>query len=264
MIFPAYEVAIKIAIALGVGLLVGFERAWAHKETGVRTFSITALLGTPTAIVSIQFAVVSLIGVSVLIGYINGRCLLVERSLETTTSVALIVTFVLSVLIGQGHLFTPVASATLITMLLPGYGRPVGRFLRQRLNTGFLVVGHRDHPRLANLAAQQSFVENLYFLINMQYRHHLGLELRVPPLHIVSNLMRSKFSLHQDLMQLGAAHLLQFRVPRRPGLLPQVCGQQTVRPQLLGIAQLRGLLTGTVLHLCNRRIRNPTRLARTW
>jgi hypothetical protein len=41
---------------------------------------------------------------------------------------------------------------------------------------------------LANLAAQQSFVENLYFLINMQYRRHLGLELRVLSLHIVSNL----------------------------------------------------------------------------
>jgi hypothetical protein len=39
--------------------------------------------------------------------------------------------------------------------------------------------------------------------------------------------MRSKFSLHQDLMQLGAAHLLQFRVPRRAclpalGLMPGI------------------------------------------
>src|SRR5271157_2533006 len=114
--------------------------------------------------------------------------------------------------------------------MLPGHWRPVGRFLSQRLNAGFLVVGHRDHPRLANLASQQSFIENLYFLVDMQYRRHLGLELRVPSLHIVTNLMRPKFSLRQDLMQLGAAHPLQFRVPRRPGLLPQVCGQQTVGP----------------------------------
>ena len=34
-----------------------------------------------------------------------------------TTSVALIVTFILGVLVGQGHLFTPVASAILMTML---------------------------------------------------------------------------------------------------------------------------------------------------
>ena len=32
------------------------------------------------------------------------------------------------------------------------------------------------------------------------------------------------------LMQLGAAHLLQFRIPRRPCLPAQVCGQQSVRP----------------------------------
>src|ERR1022692_3705515 len=74
--------------------------------------------------------------------------------------------------------------------MLSGYGRPVGRFLGQGLNPGFLVVGHRDCPRLAYLAAQQSLIENLYFLINMQYRRHLGLELRVPSLHIVTNLMR--------------------------------------------------------------------------
>jgi len=118
MIFSPFEVAIKIAIALGIGLLVGFERTWAHKETGVRTFAITALLGALTALVSNQFAVVCLAGVFVLIAYINGRSLLVERSLEMTTSVALIVTFVLGVLVGQGHLFTPVASAILMTMLL--------------------------------------------------------------------------------------------------------------------------------------------------
>jgi uncharacterized membrane protein YhiD involved in acid resistance len=66
MIFPPYEVAIKTALALGVGLLVGFERAWAHKEVGVRTFSITALLGTLAALASGQFAVVGLAGVFVL------------------------------------------------------------------------------------------------------------------------------------------------------------------------------------------------------
>jgi uncharacterized membrane protein (DUF4010 family) len=117
MFLPS-EIALKIAIALGVGLLVGFERAWAHKDVGVRTFSITALLGMLAALVSNQFAVVGLAGVVVLIAYINTRSLLVERSLEMTTSVALIVTFVMGVLVGQGHLFTPVASAILMTMLL--------------------------------------------------------------------------------------------------------------------------------------------------
>jgi uncharacterized membrane protein (DUF4010 family) len=42
----------------------------------------------------------------------------VDRSLESTTSAALLVIFVLGALIGEGHLFTPVAAAILMTMLL--------------------------------------------------------------------------------------------------------------------------------------------------
>ncbi len=63
MIFPPSEIAMKVSIALGIGLLVGFERAWAHKEVGVRTFSITALPGMLAALVSTQFAIVGLAGV---------------------------------------------------------------------------------------------------------------------------------------------------------------------------------------------------------
>jgi uncharacterized membrane protein (DUF4010 family) len=118
MIFPPSVIAMKVSIALGIGLLVGFERAWAHKEVGVRTFSITALLGMLAALVSTQFAIVGLAGVFVLVACINARSLLAERSVEMTTSVALVVTFICGVLVGQGHLFTPVASAIIMTMLL--------------------------------------------------------------------------------------------------------------------------------------------------
>jgi uncharacterized membrane protein (DUF4010 family) len=118
MIFQPFEVAIKIAIALGIGLLVGLEREWSQKDVGVRTFSITALLGCLSVLISIQLAAISMVGVLVLVAYMNGRSLLVDRSLEMTTSVALIVTFILGVLAGLGHLFTPIASAILMTMLL--------------------------------------------------------------------------------------------------------------------------------------------------
>jgi uncharacterized membrane protein (DUF4010 family) len=118
MIFPPFEVAIKIAIALGIGLLVGLEREWSQKDVGVRTFSITALLGCLSVLVSLQLAAICLGGIIVLVAFLNGRSLLADRSLEMTTSVALIVTFLLGVLAGQGHLFTPTASAILMTMLL--------------------------------------------------------------------------------------------------------------------------------------------------
>jgi uncharacterized membrane protein YhiD involved in acid resistance len=95
MIFPPFEVAIKIAIALGIGLLVGLERQWSQKDVGVRTFSITALLGCLSVLVSTQLAAICLAGVIVLVAFMNGRSLLVDRSLEMTTSVALIVTSLL-------------------------------------------------------------------------------------------------------------------------------------------------------------------------
>jgi uncharacterized membrane protein YhiD involved in acid resistance len=42
--FPAVEIAVKAAVALALGLLVGFEREWSNKDIGVRTFAMTALL----------------------------------------------------------------------------------------------------------------------------------------------------------------------------------------------------------------------------
>jgi uncharacterized membrane protein (DUF4010 family) len=118
MILPPLDVATKLAIAIGIGLLVGLEREWSHKDVGVRTFAITALFGTLSALVSVQLALLSSVGIFILLAFMNGRSLLVDRSLEMTTSVALLVTYVLGVLVGQGHLFTPVASAIVMTMLL--------------------------------------------------------------------------------------------------------------------------------------------------
>lgn len=109
---------LNIAIALGIGLLVGLEREWPQKDLGVRTFSIAALLDCLAAIISLQLASICLIGVLILVVFINARSLLIDRSLEITTSAASIVTFVLGVLAGQGHLFTPTASAIVMIMLL--------------------------------------------------------------------------------------------------------------------------------------------------
>jgi uncharacterized membrane protein (DUF4010 family) len=118
MIFPPLEVATKLAIAIGIGLLVGLEREWSHKDLGVRTFTITALFGVLAVLVSPQTALLGTVGVFVLIVFMNARSLLADRSLEITTSAALLVTYILGVLVGQGHFFTPVSSAIIMTMLL--------------------------------------------------------------------------------------------------------------------------------------------------
>jgi uncharacterized membrane protein (DUF4010 family) len=116
--FPPSEVAAKIAVSLGIGLLVGIEREWSNKDLGARTFALTALLGTLAVLLAPEMTVVSFAGVLLIIGFANARSLLVDRSLEATTSAALLVVFVLGALAGQGHLFTPVAAAILMTMLL--------------------------------------------------------------------------------------------------------------------------------------------------
>jgi uncharacterized membrane protein (DUF4010 family) len=116
--FPPLDVAAKIGVSLGIGLLAGLEREWAHKDLGVRTFGISALLGMVSSLASLPFALISMVGVLVVIAYVNWRTMLAERALEATTSIALLVTFVLGVLVGQGHLFTPIASAVVLTALL--------------------------------------------------------------------------------------------------------------------------------------------------
>lgn len=116
--FPPDAVAIKIAFALAIGMLVGFERESANKDVGTRTFGLTALLGATSVLVSPAYGLASLIAVIVLAALLNLRSILVSRSLEITTSTALLVTFTLGALVGYGHRFTPVAAAILMTLLL--------------------------------------------------------------------------------------------------------------------------------------------------
>ena len=116
--FPTSEVAAKIGVSLGIGLLVGIEREWSNKDLGARTFALTALLGTVSALFGPSMAIMSFVGVFLIVGFANARSLVVDRSLEATTSAALLCIFVLGVLAGQGHLFTPVTAAILMTMLL--------------------------------------------------------------------------------------------------------------------------------------------------
>jgi hypothetical protein len=89
--FPPSEVAAKLAVSLGIGLLVGIEREWSNKDLGARTFALTALLGTVAALFAPSMAIVSIVGVFLIVIFANARSLLLDRSLEATTSAALLV-----------------------------------------------------------------------------------------------------------------------------------------------------------------------------
>ncbi|MCS6963600.1 MgtC/SapB family protein [Thermoflexus sp.] len=107
-----------IGVSLGIGLLIGMEREWAHKDMGLRTFALAALAGClawlihPVAAFLVLGAAISLVSI------LNIRSLLVDRSLEMTTSVALLVTLLLGMVVAQGYALAAAATAVLVTMLL--------------------------------------------------------------------------------------------------------------------------------------------------
>jgi uncharacterized membrane protein (DUF4010 family) len=116
--FPATPIALKMAVAIGIGMLAGMEREWSNKDVGIRTFAIVALLGMLATLIGQSMAIAALIGVFLLVIAMNTRSVLNDRSLEMTTSAALMLNYLLGVLVGLGHIFTPVAGAIVMTMLL--------------------------------------------------------------------------------------------------------------------------------------------------
>ena len=116
--FPVSPIALRMAVAIGIGMLVGMEREWSNKDVGIRTFALVALLGMLASLLSPSTAIAALIGVFLLVAAMNTRSILNDRSLEVTTSAALMVNYLLGVLVGLGHIFTPVAGAIVMTMLL--------------------------------------------------------------------------------------------------------------------------------------------------
>ena len=165
--FAYVDAASKIALAVAVGLLVGLEREWAQKAVGVRTFAIIALLGTLTYLVAPQLQIAALCGTFLLVILLNVHHLLkswqfptadtsapakaaresayaIDRDapLEITTSAALLVTLMLGALIGQGHYFTAITSAIVMTMLLAwkeGLSRFAGGLQPEEIRSAVLL-----------------------------------------------------------------------------------------------------------------------------
>lgn len=116
--FPAVDISIKLAISIGIGMLVGLEREWSQKDLGSRTFAIAAMAGTLSVLASPSVSYITFAGVLLIVAMAAVRNLREGKAIESTTSAAVIVTFVLGVLVGQGHHYTPVAAAVVMTMLL--------------------------------------------------------------------------------------------------------------------------------------------------
>ncbi len=116
--YTPFELALKIAASVSVGLFIGLERQWAHKEAGERTFAIATLLGTIAWLVTPVMAYVQFSVVLLAIIIINLYSIWKTNSLLITTSFALAAANVLGILIGIGDYFLAFACAILIMALL--------------------------------------------------------------------------------------------------------------------------------------------------
>jgi uncharacterized membrane protein (DUF4010 family) len=108
----------KVVVSAGIGLMIGLEREWAHKEAGTRSFSFAALLGTLAWLVAPTLAFIEVGVVLVLIVLVNAYALHKYLPLQVTTSFALAATNVLGILVGSGAFFLPFTSAIVLTAIL--------------------------------------------------------------------------------------------------------------------------------------------------
>jgi uncharacterized membrane protein (DUF4010 family) len=115
-----------IGLAVGLGLLIGLERERAGKEAGLRTFALVALAGALTTLLAPAYSLAVLAFVVVLVLVMNLGAHRHGREVETTTAAALFVTALSGILVGQGHLFTPVAGTIVMLGLLAWKEEMVG------------------------------------------------------------------------------------------------------------------------------------------
>lgn len=108
----------KIAASAAIGLLIGLQREWSHKDAGVRSFTIVALLGTLAWVVNPILAYIEVGVVLAVIALINIHFLTEKQPLEVTTAIAFALTNVLGILVGNGNFFLAFACAIVVTALL--------------------------------------------------------------------------------------------------------------------------------------------------
>ncbi len=119
-----------LALALGVGLLIGVERGWrmrgekpGHRVAGIRTFAILGLLGGVLGLLSLKLgtlilAVGSLAVLAVMVVGFRASLKLERGNVSATSAVAAILTFFLGMMAALGFGTAAVAAAGVTVLLL--------------------------------------------------------------------------------------------------------------------------------------------------
>jgi uncharacterized membrane protein (DUF4010 family) len=124
--WPYFQILVRLALSLALGLLIGLERERRGKEVGLRTFGFICLLGALGGSLGTPYALLILAIVGVLAVLLNVQTLQAGQGMELTTSAAMLVTCVAGILCGQGHTISPAAVMVLATALLAWKERLAG------------------------------------------------------------------------------------------------------------------------------------------
>ncbi|WP_255195583.1 MgtC/SapB family protein [Halorarius litoreus] len=144
------EQVVRLVLAAALGLFLGLEREWSDKAAGIRTLSLTSLLGAVFVVVGSEpLLVVGGILVVVQGALLSGRGLLVEEEgLSLTTGVSMLVAYGVGALVASGFVIEGVTVAVVSSLLL---------VLKRELHT----VAHglsREEVRSASEFAVLAFV----------------------------------------------------------------------------------------------------------
>ena len=125
----ATDLLLRLAVALGGGLLIGLERGWQHRDqpeggriAGIRTFGLIALAGGLTTLLAGERADILLaagiLALAGLFGIGYRKRIKTVGDYGVTTPVAAIVTLGLGAAAGAGALEVSAAGAVVVTLLL--------------------------------------------------------------------------------------------------------------------------------------------------
>lgn len=107
-----------LAIALGLGLLVGLERERAGKAAGMRSFSMAAAGGFITWKLGLPYAIAALAFIGLVIVMLNIGAIQSTKEVEVTTSVSLFLITLVGMLTAQGYLLISVSVVIFMMILL--------------------------------------------------------------------------------------------------------------------------------------------------
>jgi uncharacterized membrane protein (DUF4010 family) len=114
-----YDFAIRIGISAALGMFIGLEREWAHKEAGIRTFALFCLTGMVSTTIFPPYVTIACAIFAIAFTIImSAYGIIQKKDPNLTTSAALFITFFVGVLIGIDQIIPGIIIAIVVTALL--------------------------------------------------------------------------------------------------------------------------------------------------